>query len=266
MLHLTDKLLHSSSSPHCKKCQADVYDGTSLIACGPGSVAGIATGYGMDGLGIESRWGARFSAPVQTGPGVHPASCAMGMGYFPGAKSDRGVKLTPHSFQCCWSWKSRAIPVLPLREVRPVQSLSTCTKGALYLFTFDCLQTVEQIQYAKTLPSVLHTERRAVVKIQVFWYVRPYRLVNSCRHLRANVPSKRRQIFISLHGTTSVKSWTSRITAMTASNIVILLSLKLEYHRAFQSVVHSQRIGFGTLILRNKNVSKRIFSYLHLSV
>jgi hypothetical protein len=24
---------------------------------GPGSVVGIATGYGLDGLGIESRWG-----------------------------------------------------------------------------------------------------------------------------------------------------------------------------------------------------------------
>ena len=24
--------------------------------CGPGSVVGIATGYGLDGLGIESQW------------------------------------------------------------------------------------------------------------------------------------------------------------------------------------------------------------------
>jgi len=27
---------------------------------------GIATRHGLDGPGIESRWGARFSAPVQT--------------------------------------------------------------------------------------------------------------------------------------------------------------------------------------------------------
>ena len=41
--------------------------------CGPGSSVGIATGYGLDGPGIESRWGARFFAPVQTGPGpTHP--------------------------------------------------------------------------------------------------------------------------------------------------------------------------------------------------
>ena len=40
--------------------------------------------------------GARFSTPVQTGPGAHPASCTMGTGSFPGVKSGRGVTLTPH--------------------------------------------------------------------------------------------------------------------------------------------------------------------------
>jgi len=63
---------------------------------GPGSVVGIATGYGLDGPGIESRWRARFSSPAQTGPGVHPASCTMGTGSFLGVKSGRGVTLTPH--------------------------------------------------------------------------------------------------------------------------------------------------------------------------
>jgi len=29
---------------------------------------------------------ARFSAPVQTGPGAHPASQKIGIGYFPGVK------------------------------------------------------------------------------------------------------------------------------------------------------------------------------------
>ena len=54
------------------------------INCGPGSSDGIATGYGLEGPGIESRWGARFSALVQTGPGAQPASCTMGTGSFPG--------------------------------------------------------------------------------------------------------------------------------------------------------------------------------------
>ena len=71
----------------------------------PGSSVGIATGYGLDGPGIESRWPARFSAPVQTGPGAHPASCTMGTGYFPGVNSGRGVTLTPHPLLVLWSTK-----------------------------------------------------------------------------------------------------------------------------------------------------------------
>jgi hypothetical protein len=93
---------------------------------GPGSVVGIATSYGLDGPEIESRWGARFSAPVQTSPGDHPASCTMGTGS--SVKSSQGVTLTPHPLLVLWSWKGRAIPLLPLWAVWPVQSLS-----ALYL-------------------------------------------------------------------------------------------------------------------------------------
>ena len=58
---------------------------------------GIATRYELDGPGIESRWGARFSAPVQTGPGAHPASCTMGTGSFQVVKRpERGVDHPPH--------------------------------------------------------------------------------------------------------------------------------------------------------------------------
>ena len=46
----------------------------------------IETRYGLDGPGIQSWWEARFSAPVQTGPGAHPASYTMGNRSFPGVK------------------------------------------------------------------------------------------------------------------------------------------------------------------------------------
>jgi len=72
--------------------------------------------------------GSRFSALVQTGPGVHPASCTMSTGSFLGVKSSRGVTLTPHPLLVPWSRKSRAIPLLPLWAVRPVQNLSACTR------------------------------------------------------------------------------------------------------------------------------------------
>ena len=96
--------------------------------CGPGSSVSIATDYRLDGLGDLIPVG-RYFPPVQTGPGAHPAPCTMGIGYFPGLKSDRGVTLTPHPLLVPWSWKSRAIPLPTLwATTGPV-------KGRLY-FTF----------------------------------------------------------------------------------------------------------------------------------
>jgi hypothetical protein len=55
----------------------------TLIRPSRDSVVGIATRYGLEGQG-SNPGGARFSAPIQTGSGVHPASCTMGTGSFPG--------------------------------------------------------------------------------------------------------------------------------------------------------------------------------------
>ena len=60
---------------------------------GPGMSVGIATGYGLDGPGIESRRGRDFP-PLQIGPGSHPASSKMGTVSFPGGKLRPGA--------CCW--------------------------------------------------------------------------------------------------------------------------------------------------------------------
>jgi len=75
-----------------------------VVAClvlhivGRVSSVGIATRYGQDGPGIESRWEARFSVPVQTGPGAHPASYTMDIGSFVGVKRPRrGVDHPPSS-------------------------------------------------------------------------------------------------------------------------------------------------------------------------
>ena len=111
------------------------FKGKYCFSCGPGSVVGIATGYGLGGPGIESRWVARYSSPVQTGPGAHPASCTLGTVSFPGVKSGRGVTLTHHPLLVPWSRKSRAIPQFPLWAVRPVQCLSACTQGCTLTFT-----------------------------------------------------------------------------------------------------------------------------------
>ena len=64
-----------------------------MFKSGPGSLVGIATGYGLECPGIEPRWGRDF--PHLSRP-AHPASCTMGTGSFPGVKGGRGVTLTPH--------------------------------------------------------------------------------------------------------------------------------------------------------------------------
>jgi len=58
----------------------------------------------------------------------------MGTQSFPGVKSGRGVSLTPHPLLVSWSRKSRAIPILPIWAVQPVQSLSACTRVHFTLF------------------------------------------------------------------------------------------------------------------------------------
>ena len=95
---------------------------------GPGSSVGIATGYGLHGLGIEFRWERDFPHLSRPALGAHPASSTMGTGSFPEVKSGRGVTLTPHPLLVPWSRKGTAIPLVPLWAVLPVQSLSACTR------------------------------------------------------------------------------------------------------------------------------------------
>jgi len=55
---------------------------------------------GTGGSGDRNPVQATFSAPVQTGPEAQPAFCTMGAGSFPGVKSGRRVRLTPHPYWC----------------------------------------------------------------------------------------------------------------------------------------------------------------------
>ena len=112
--------------------------------------------------------GARFSAPVQTGPGAHPTSCTMGTRSFPGVKSGRGVTLTPSPPFSAVVMKGRAIPPLLLRALRPVQSLSACIRvhftfylirkcvGAIHKLLFFLKNTRKQAYESSCSMSVLH--------------------------------------------------------------------------------------------------------------
>ena len=99
--------------------------------------------------------GAKFSAPVQTVPEPHPASCTMGTGSFPRVKSGRGVTLTPHPHLVPLVMKEQKYT-----STLPV-GLTACTKpqclykGALYfyvvIYIFGIFKTHTNIKFLQYL-------------------------------------------------------------------------------------------------------------------
>ena len=69
------------------------------VNCGPGSVAGIATGYGLDGPGSNPGGGDIFRTCPDR-PWGPPSLLYSGYRVFPGVKSGRSVTLTPNPFKC----------------------------------------------------------------------------------------------------------------------------------------------------------------------
>ena len=77
----------------------------------------------------------------------------MGTGSFLGVKCGRAVLLTTHPLLVSWYRNSTAIPLLPLRTVPPVQSLSACTTVH---FTFTYTSTPPTDRTACTEPQCLY--------------------------------------------------------------------------------------------------------------
>jgi hypothetical protein len=85
-------LYTQKSHNHIEWCKIQ----NNLLVWSRDSSVGIATRFGLDDPGVNPG-GGRFSAPVQTSPGAHPASCTIGTGSFPGVKrAGRGVAFTTH--------------------------------------------------------------------------------------------------------------------------------------------------------------------------
>jgi hypothetical protein len=75
------------------------------------SAVGIVTGYGLDGLGIESWWKQDF--PHLSRPALGPTQPPV-QRVFPGGKERLGQDANSSALLVLWSRKSRAIPLLAL--------------------------------------------------------------------------------------------------------------------------------------------------------
>jgi hypothetical protein len=101
--------------------------------CGPGSVVGIATDYGLDGPGIESQWGARFSArPDQ--PWGPPIPLYYGYRVFPGGKVWRGHAADHSPPSSAMVMKESYTSTLLWATTGPVTGLLYFTRYVVHLF------------------------------------------------------------------------------------------------------------------------------------
>ena len=105
---------------------------------------------------------------------------------FPGDKERPGRDADPSPLLVPWSRKGRAIPLLPLWAVRPVQSLSACTRVH---FTGRTACTEPQCLYKGALyrPYGLY---RASVPVQgcTLSAVRPVQSLSACRRVHFTLP------------------------------------------------------------------------------
>ena len=123
--------------------------------CGPGLLSRYSDSLRAGRSGDRIPVGARFSAPVQTGPGAHPASCTMGTGYFPGVKRPgRGVAHPPPS-------SAEVKERVELYLYSPIPGLRGLFLGELYLYLY---------LYDKNLfPTHLHTH---YIREKLYFYFR----------------------------------------------------------------------------------------------
>ena len=83
---------------------------------------------------VESRWGGEIFPTCPDWPWGPPNLLYNGDRVFPGSKERPGRDADPSPLLVPWSWKGRATPLLPQWAVRPVQSLSACTRVQFTIF------------------------------------------------------------------------------------------------------------------------------------
>jgi hypothetical protein len=137
----------------------------SYRLCGPGSVVGIATSYGLDGPGIETRWGRDFPHLTRTalGPPQPPVQWVPGVSR---GKERPGRDADPSPPSSATVMKGCSYTSTPLWAVRTVQSLSACTRVHF---------TIRPVQSLSVCTSVHFT-------------VRPVQSLSACTRVHFTLP------------------------------------------------------------------------------
>jgi len=104
-----------------------------FIECGAGSVVGVATGYGLDGSGIESRWGEIFrtSSDRPWGP---PSLLYNGYRVFSGGKERPGRDADSSPPSSAVVKKEQSYTSTPRMGCTACTGPQCLYRGALYLF------------------------------------------------------------------------------------------------------------------------------------
>ena len=106
------------------------------LSCGPGSSVGIATGYGLDASGIESRVGGEIFCICPDRPWGPPSLMYNGYRVFPGGKERPGRDADPSPPSSAVVKKDYSYTSTPPMGRTACTEPQCLHKGAFYLYSY----------------------------------------------------------------------------------------------------------------------------------
>ena len=126
------------AAPHNYRVFENLLMQEATLFCGLGSVVGIATGYGLDGPGIESRWGRNFPHLSRPTLGSTQPPVRWVPGLFRGGKERPGRDTDPSPPSSAVGMKEQSYTsTLPMGRTACTEP-QCLYKGDLYFYLPTC--------------------------------------------------------------------------------------------------------------------------------